>query len=186
MAISRGDCEAALIGGVNLILGPGMTSALTEQGIISKDGSCKTFSAEANGYARGEAVTAIYVKPLSDAIRDGNPIRAVIRATSHNVDGKTPGMSQPSTDAQEALMRRAYEVAGIRDFSQTAMVECHGTGTPTGDPIETKAVARVFGESGVYIVRIILEIISSFDFSNIMPRVHRSRILDTRRVHQGL
>ncbi|OTA56526.1 fatty acid synthase S-acetyltransferase [Hypoxylon sp. EC38] len=151
MAISRGDCEAALIGGVNLILGPSMTSALTEQGIISKDGSCKTFSAEANGYARGEAVTAIYVKPLSDAIRDGNPVRAVIRATSHNVDGKTPGMSQPSTDAQEALMRRAYKVAGITDFSQTAMVECHGTGTPTGDPIETKAVARVFGESGVYI-----------------------------------
>lgn len=151
MAISRGDCESALIGGVNLILGPSMTSALTEQGIISKDGSCKTFSAEANGYARGEAVTAIYIKPLSDAIRDGNPIRAVIRATSHNVDGKTPGMSQPSTDAQEALMRRAYKVAGITNFSQTAMVECHGTGTPTGDPIEVKAVARVFGDSGVYI-----------------------------------
>ncbi|KAI1761562.1 fatty acid synthase S-acetyltransferase [Hypoxylon sp. FL1150] len=151
MAISRGDCEAALIGGVNLILSPTMTAAMTEQGIISKDGSCKTFSADADGYARGEAVTAIYVKPLSDAIRDGNPVRAVIRATSHNVDGKTPGMSQPSTDAQEALMRRAYKVAGITDFSQTAMVECHGTGTPTGDPIEAKAVARVFGESGVYI-----------------------------------
>lgn len=151
MAISRGDCEAALIGGVNLILSPTMTTAMTEQGIVSKDGSCKTFSADANGYARGEAVTAIFVKPLSDAIRDGNPVRAVIRATSHNVDGKTPGMSQPSTDAQEALMRRAYKVAGITDYSQTAMVECHGTGTPTGDPIEVKAVARVFGESGVYI-----------------------------------
>ncbi|KAI0900051.1 fatty acid synthase S-acetyltransferase [Annulohypoxylon nitens] len=151
MAISRGDCEAALIGGVNLILGPNMTTALAEQGVISNDGSCKTFSAEANGYARGEAVTAIFIKPLSDALRDGNPVRAVIRATSHNVDGKTPGMSQPSTEAQEALMRRAYKVAGIRDFSQTAMVECHGTGTPTGDPIEAKAVARVFGQSGVYI-----------------------------------
>lgn len=151
MAISRGDCEAAVIGGVNLILGPSMTAGLTEQGILSKDGSCKTFSADANGYARGEACAAIYVKPLSDAIRDGNPVRAVIRATSHNFDGKTPGMSQPSTDAQEALMRRAYKVAGISDFSQTAMVECHGTGTPTGDPIETKAVARVFGEKGVYI-----------------------------------
>lgn len=157
MAISRGDCEAALIGGVNLILGPNMTTALAEQGVISKDGSCKTFSADANGYARGEAVTAIYIKPLSDALRDGNPVRAVIRATSHNVDGKTPGMSQPSTEAQEALMRRAYKVAGITDFSQTAMVECHGTGTPTGDPIEAKAVARVFGESGVYIVRIIFK-----------------------------
>ena len=150
-AISRGDCEAALVGGVNLILAPNMTTAMTEQGIMSKDGMCKTFSAEANGYARGEAITAIYVKPLADAIRDGNPVRAVIRATSHNADGKTPGLSQPSTDAQEALMRRAYQLAGITDYSQTAMVECHGTGTATGDPIEAKAVARVFGEKGVYI-----------------------------------
>ena len=150
-AIARGDCEGALVGGVNIILAPGMTAAMTEQGILSKDGACKSFSAEANGYARGEAVTAIYVKPLADAIRDGNPVRAVIRATSHNVDGKTPGISQPSTDAQEALMRRAYRLAGITDYSQTAMVECHGTGTPTGDPIEAKAVARVFGERGVYI-----------------------------------
>jgi acyl transferase domain-containing protein len=119
--------------------------------VLSKDGSCKTFSADADGFGRGEAVCGILVKPLKDAIRDGNPVRAVIRATAVNVDGKTPGISQPSTKAQEALMRRAYEVAGITDYGQTAMVECHGTGTPTGDPIETKAVANVFGESGVYI-----------------------------------
>ncbi|KAI4228292.1 MAG: hypothetical protein L6R36_001722 [Xanthoria steineri] len=151
MAISRGDCEAALVGGVNLIMAPGMTSAMTEQGVLSKDGSCKTFSADANGYARGEAITAIYVKPLSHAIRDGNPVRAVIRSTSTNVDGKTPGMSYPSTTAQEAVMRHAYKIAGISDYGLTAMVECHGTGTPVGDPIEANAVARVFGEAGVYI-----------------------------------
>ncbi|KJF61407.1 polyketide synthase [Coccidioides immitis RS] len=150
-AISRGDCESALVGGVNLILAPGMSVAMQEQGVLSSDGSCKTFSADANGYARGEAVTAIFIKPLADAIRDGNPVQAVVRATSHNVDGKTPTLSQPSTDVQEALMRRAYELGGITDFSETAMVECHGTGTPTGDPIETRAVARVFGEKGVYI-----------------------------------
>ncbi|KAJ4411015.1 Type I Iterative PKS [Gnomoniopsis sp. IMI 355080] len=108
-------------------------------------------SAEADGYARGEAIAAIYIKPISAAIRDGNPIRAVIRGTAHNVDGKTPGLSQPSAVAQEALIRRAYEVAGITDFGATAMVECHGTGTATGDPIEAKAVARVFGDEGVYI-----------------------------------
>ncbi|KAI4262739.1 MAG: hypothetical protein L6R42_002088 [Xanthoria sp. 1 TBL-2021] len=150
MAISRGDCEAALVGGVNLIIGPGMTTAMTEQGVLSKDGSCKTFSADANGYARGEAITAIYVKPLNHAIRDGNLVRAVIRGTSTNVDGKTPGMSYPSTTAQEAVMRRAYKIAGISDYGLTAMVECHGTGTPVGDPIEANAVARVFGEAGVY------------------------------------
>ncbi|KAJ5385785.1 polyketide synthase [Penicillium cosmopolitanum] len=150
-AISRGDCGSALVGGVNLILAPGMSMAMQEQGVLSSDGSCKTFSADANGYARGEAATAVYVKPLADAIRDGNPVRAVVRSTSHNVDGKTPTLSQPSTQAQEALMRRAYELGGITDFGETAMVECHGTGTPTGDPIETQAVARVFGEKGVYI-----------------------------------
>ncbi|KAJ9386802.1 hypothetical protein DTO063F5_3460 [Paecilomyces variotii] len=150
-AINRGDCGSALVGGVNLILAPGMSMAMQEQGVLSSDGSCKTFSADANGYARGEAVTAVYIKPLADAIRDGNPIRAVVRSTSHNVDGKTPTLSQPSTQAQEALIRRAYELGGISDFGETAMVECHGTGTPTGDPIEANAVARVFGEKGVYI-----------------------------------
>ena len=150
-AMGRGDCEAAVVGGVNLILSPGFSVAMTEQGILSPDGSCKSFSADANGYARAEGVTAVYIKPLAAAIRDGSPVRAVIRATSHNSDGKTSGLSYPSTDAQEALIRRAYQLAGITDYSQTAMVECHGTGTPIGDPIEAKAVARVFGDKGVYI-----------------------------------
>lgn len=130
---------------------PTMTMAMTAQGVLSKDGTCKTFSADANGYARGEAITAVYVKPLADAIKNGDPIRAVIRGSAQNFDGKTPGISVPSTEVQEILMRRAYSVAGISDFGATAMVECHGTGTATGDPIEANAVARVFGESGVYI-----------------------------------
>ena len=153
-SIGRGDCTSAIIGGVNLILAPGMTTNMAEQGVLAADGSCKTFSADANGYARGEAVNALYIKPLADAIRDGNPIRAVIRATASNSDGKSPqGGSAPNAEAQEALMRRAYELAGL-DFSKTGYVECHGTGTPVGDPIETDAVARVFGEDGVYIASI--------------------------------
>ncbi|KID94120.1 Beta-ketoacyl synthase, partial [Metarhizium majus ARSEF 297] len=150
-AIARGDCEAAIVGGLNMILAPSMTISETEQGVLSKDGSCKTFSADANGYARGEAVTAVFIKPLTEAIRDGNPVRAVIRAVTNNSDGKTPGISHPSTSSQETLMRRAYAMAGITDFGETAMVECHGTGTPIGDPIEANAVARVFGDRGVYI-----------------------------------
>ena len=153
MALSRGDCEAAIVSGVNLILTPTMMSTMTEQGVLSPDGSCKSFSADADGYARGEAATAIVVKPLADAIRDGNPIRAVIRATSFNANGNLgAGISVPSTDAQEMLIRHAYSTAGITDFEATAMVECHGTGTPVGDPLECNAVARVFGGgSGVYI-----------------------------------
>ncbi|KAL8728510.1 MAG: hypothetical protein Q9166_005332 [cf. Caloplaca sp. 2 TL-2023] len=130
---------------------PGATMSMTEQNVLSSDGSCKSFSAEANGYARGEAITAIFIKSLDNALRDGNPVHAVIRGTATNHDGKTPGMSFPSTDAQEALIKRAYQVAGIDDVSQTGYVECHGTGTPVGDPIETKAVARVFGGLGVHI-----------------------------------
>lgn len=154
MALSRGDCEAALVSGVNLILTPTMMSTMTEQGVLSPDGSCKSFSADANRYARGEAANAIVVKPLADAIRDGSPIRAVIRATSFNANGNLgAGISVPSVEAQETLMRHAYSIAGITDFGATAMVECHGTGTPVGDPLECNAVARVFGsgDSGVYI-----------------------------------
>ncbi|KAI0388598.1 putative polyketide synthase [Xylariaceae sp. FL0594] len=152
MAISSGLCEGALVGGTNLIMSPSLTSSLSSQDVLSKEGSCKTFSAEADGYARGEALSAIFIKSLDSALRDGNPIRAVIRATAVNHDGRTNGIYQPSSEAQEELIRRAYRIAGLSDFCETAMVECHGTGTPVGDQIETKAIARVFGDSGgVYI-----------------------------------
>ncbi|KAL8869580.1 MAG: hypothetical protein Q9174_004171, partial [Haloplaca sp. 1 TL-2023] len=150
-SIKRGDCESAIVGGANLIMTPGSTTSLSEQNVLSKDGSCNTFSTAANGYARGEAITAVFIKRLDDALRDGNPIRAVIRGTATNHGGKTPGMTVPSADAQEALIRRAYQEAAITGFSDTAFVECHGTGTPIGDPIEAKAVERVFGKQGVYI-----------------------------------
>lgn len=150
VAIDRGDCLSAIVGGTNLILRPSCTTLMSEQGVLSPDGSCKTFSTAANGYARGEAIVGVFVKPLEDAIRDGNSIRAVIRATATNHDGKTAGFSLPSSDAQEDMIRRAYEVAGLA-VSDTGYVECHGTGTSVGDPIETKAVARVFGEVGVTI-----------------------------------
>lgn len=150
VAIDRGDCVSAIVGGTNLILRPSCTTMMSEQGVLSPDGSCKTFSTAANGYARGEAIVGVFVKPLEDAIRDGNSIRAVIRATATNHDGKTAGFSLPSSDAQETMIRRAYEVAGLT-VSDTGYVECHGTGTSVGDPIETTAVARVFGEVGVTI-----------------------------------
>ncbi|KAG5978870.1 Type I Iterative PKS [Claviceps digitariae] len=150
-AIQNGLCDAAIVGGSNLIMAPGMSASMAEKGMLSPDGHCKTFSADANGYARGEAITAVYIKPLDAAVRDGNPVRAVIRNVVSNSDGKTQGISKPSMESQEALMRKAYRDAGISDFSQTAFVECHGTGTPVGDPIEANAVANVFGDAGVYI-----------------------------------
>jgi acyl transferase domain-containing protein len=127
--ILSGDCTSAIVGGVNLIIAPRVTVAMTEQGVLSPTGSCKTFDADADGYARGEGVSAIYIKKLADAVRDGDPIRAVIRSTCVAADGKTPGLTMPSPQSHEKLMRRGHQLAGIHDFSKTAMMECHGTGT---------------------------------------------------------
>ncbi|TVY41642.1 Highly reducing polyketide synthase [Lachnellula subtilissima] len=151
MAIGRGDCDSAIIGGTSIIMAPALMTAMSEQGVLSPDGSCKTFSAGANGYARGEAIVSFYVKSLDAAIRDGNPIRSVIAGTSVNFDGKTPTLSMPNPIAQEALIRRAYKVAGISDFGKTGFFECHGTGTTSGDVCETSAIGAIFGQDGVHI-----------------------------------
>ncbi|KAF4945826.1 hypothetical protein FGADI_11645 [Fusarium gaditjirri] len=150
--ILSGDCaDGAIVGGINLIITPRTTVALTEQGVLSEDGRCKTFDADADGYARGEGVSAIYIKKLSDAVRDRDPIRAVIRSTCAAADGKTAGFTMPNPESHEKLMRRGHRLAGISDFSKTAMVECHGTGTAVGDPREVSAVANVWGDHGIYI-----------------------------------
>ncbi|EFQ92956.1 hypothetical protein PTT_09821 [Pyrenophora teres f. teres 0-1] len=151
MAMARGDCTAAIVGGSNIILAPAVTAAASEQGVLSPDGSCNTFSANANGYARGEGVVAIYLKPLASALRDGNPVRAVVTGSATNHNGHTPTISRPSAHAQEALIRQAYRNAGIADIARTAFFECHGTGTRAGDPIETAAVSACFGPAGVHI-----------------------------------
>ncbi|KAI8160165.1 Highly reducing polyketide synthase [Colletotrichum sp. SAR 10_70] len=153
MSINSGQCNAAIVAGSNLIMAPGLFVSMSEQGVLSPNGSCRTFDAGADGYARGEAVNVVYVKRLSDAIRDGNPIRAVIRGTSSNADGKTPSLTIPSFESHEAMIRRAYAMATIddSDIPNTGFVECHGTGTAAGDPIETTAISKVFGTSGIYI-----------------------------------
>ena len=149
-ALHNADCSSAIVGGANMIMSPTMSISMAEQGVLSSDGSCKTFDASADGYSRGEAINAIYIKKLSDAIKDGDPIRAIIRSTSTNGDGKTHGISLPSAESHELLIRRAYEATNL-DVCETAFIECHGTGTAIGDPLETQAVARVFGDSDVYI-----------------------------------
>ncbi|KAL0930356.1 polyketide synthase [Colletotrichum truncatum] len=153
MSIRHGQCNSAIVAGSNLIMAPDVFVSMSEQGVLSPNGSCRTFDAAADGYARGEAVNVVYVKKLSDAIRDGNPIRAIIRGTSSNADGKTPSLTIPSFESHEAMIRRAYDIAAITssEIAETGFVECHGTGTAAGDPIETTAIAKVFGKSGVYI-----------------------------------
>jgi acyl transferase domain-containing protein len=121
-AISAGDAKSAIVAGTSIILAPNTTESFSSGGVLSPDGSCKTFDASANGYARAEAINAIYVKPLSAALRDGNPVRAIIRGTGTNSDGKSNGLLQPNGQAQEMLIRRVYGECGL-DPNETAYVE---------------------------------------------------------------
>ncbi|KAF1839327.1 phenolpthiocerol synthesis polyketide synthase ppsA [Decorospora gaudefroyi] len=150
-ALNRGDCSGALVGASNLLLSPEYFLALNNLGALSPDGSSRAFDAFANGYARADPVNAVYIKRLDDAVRDGNPVRAIIRSTAVNADGKTVDLTNSSTESQASLIRRAYEKAGICNPDATPMVECHGTGTATGDPLEVAAVVQIFGDQQTYI-----------------------------------
>ena len=181
-AILRSECSSAIVGGSNLILAPGMTTILNEQGVLAPDGSCKSFDASADGYVRAEAVNVIYIKPLADALRDGNPVRAVIRSTATNCDGKTPGMATPSSASHEAVIRTAYANAHINRFADTAFVECHGTGTAVGDPLETHAIGNVFGGESTYIGSIKPNIGHSEGASGISSLIKTALALENRTI----
>lgn len=123
-AIRAGDCKSAIVAGTSLIFTPTATGAMWPA--LSPDGRCKSFDAAADGYSRGEAITAILVKPLTDAIREGDSVRAVIRGTAVNFDGRTSNLTIPNVLAQEALMRQAYLEAGL-DPQDTPFVEVRVT-----------------------------------------------------------
>jgi acyl-CoA synthetase (AMP-forming)/AMP-acid ligase II/3-oxoacyl-(acyl-carrier-protein) synthase/acyl carrier protein len=143
--LRRGECDTALVGGANLILVPDLSDAFTRTGMLSRDGVCRAFDERANGYVRGEGVAMVLLKRLSDAIRDGDRIEAVIRGTAVNQDGRSNGLTAPNGPAQQAVIRAALQDARVaaRDIS---FVETHGTGTPLGDPIELNALMGVLEE----------------------------------------
>lgn len=116
---------------------------MTRLGFLGE--KCRTFDHKASGYSRGEGAASIILKPLDDAIRDNDVIRAVIRGTAVNQDGKTPGLTLPSAEMQERLIKTAYKNAGL-DFQDTGYFEAHGTGTPAGDPLETRAIGSMVGK----------------------------------------
>ncbi|KPM43172.1 Lovastatin diketide synthase LovF [Neonectria ditissima] len=141
-----GDAGAALVTAANLILEPGMYQMFRNLQMLSPDGTCKAFDHRANGFGRGEGVLAFVLKPVATALRDGDTIRAVVRAVASNQDGHTPALSQPNPVAQEDLIRSVYARASL-DRAKTRYVEAHGTGTAVGDPIEMKAIGNAFRES---------------------------------------
>ncbi|KAK8104667.1 lovastatin nonaketide synthase [Apiospora kogelbergensis] len=142
-ALRTRDCDASIACGTNLIMMVDQQMNTAKLGVLSPTSECHTFDESADGYGRAEAAGALYLKRLSDAVRDRDVIRGVIRTSAVNTNGKVEGMgiTFPNALGQERVLRQAYERAGL-DPNQTAYLECHGTGTPTGDPIEARAVAR--------------------------------------------
>ncbi|KAJ5798323.1 polyketide synthase [Penicillium pulvis] len=147
-ALRGRDCNAAVVGGVNLIMTVDQHMNTAKLGILSPTSTCHTFDASADGYGRAEGAGALYLKRLSDAIRDGDVIRGVIRSSAVNTNGKVPGMgiTHPSKRGQERVVRSAYEKARLNP-DRTAYFECHGTGTPVGDPIESHAVSMAMNDT---------------------------------------
>ncbi|MFG1643937.1 beta-ketoacyl synthase N-terminal-like domain-containing protein, partial [Amycolatopsis sp. NPDC049252] len=143
-SLRRGESETALVAGVNLLLSPGITANFHRAGVLAPDGHCKPFDAGADGIVRGEGCGVVVLKPLKAARAAGDRVLAVIRGSAVNSDGRSNGMMAPNPDAQAALLRDAYAVAGVNP-SSVDYVEAHGTGTLLGDPIEAGALGEVLG-----------------------------------------
>jgi len=137
--------DLALAGGVYVLPGPTMHVRTSQAGMLSADGRCYTFDNRANGFVHGEGVGVVLLKRLSDAVRDGDAIRGVIRGWGVNQDGKTNGITAPSMQAQVELEKDVYRRFGIHPET-ISLVEAHGTGTKLGDPIEVDALIASFGE----------------------------------------
>lgn len=146
-AICGGDCEQAIVAGSNLILDPTPYVSGSKLKLFSPDAQCRMWDSSANGYGRGEGVAVVILKPLENALRDGDHIECVIRGTGVNQDGLTPGITMPSAEAQKNLIKHVYAKAGYDPLVNTpSFFEAHGTGTPAGDPVEARAIYETFFE----------------------------------------
>ena len=143
-ALRTGEATLALAGGVNLVLAPDSTVAMSKFGGMAPDGRSKAFDARANGYVRSEGAGIVVLKPLSRALKDGDSIYCLIRGEGVNNDGFSNGLTAPNPQAQEQMLRIACARAGVAP-GDVDYVETHGTGTLLGDPIEAGALGRVLG-----------------------------------------
>ncbi|KNA93308.1 type I polyketide synthase [Gordonia sp. w5E2] len=143
-SLRSGESTLALAAGVNVMLSPAITRSFDTAEAMSQSGQCHSFDAAADGYVRGEGAGVVVLKGLSDAIRDGDNVIAVVRGSAVNQDGHSNGLMAPNPSAQMAVLRGAYAAAGLttRDVDY---VETHGTGTLLGDPIEARALGTVLG-----------------------------------------
>ncbi|MCW0216872.1 MAG: polyketide synthase dehydratase domain-containing protein, partial [Prosthecobacter sp.] len=144
-SLQRSECSLALAGGVNAILTPDLSINFSKAGMLAADGKCKTFDEKADGYVRGEGCGMVVLKRLSDALRDKDRVLAVIKASGMNQDGASSGLTVPNGEAQENLLKKVLAEAKLK-AADIEYVECHGTGTRLGDPIEVRAIGRIYGQ----------------------------------------
>ncbi|MGV0103596.1 hypothetical protein NSTCB13_02209 [Nostoc sp. DSM 114160] len=140
----NGECSLALAGGVNVIFKPEVSIAMSKAFLLSADGRCKSFDAAADGFVRAEGVGVVVLKPLSHALADGDPIYATIRSSAVNQNGRGSSFTAPEVLAQQAVMQKAYQRAGILP-QQVQYVETQGSSSPMGDEIEAKAIGAAIG-----------------------------------------
>ncbi|MCL2468484.1 MAG: type I polyketide synthase [Micrococcales bacterium] len=145
-SIWRGESVSAFAGGVNLMLAPSFTTAASTGGFLSPTSTSRAFDASANGYVRAEGAGFVFLKPLQQALADGDRVYATVRGTATSQDGRTNGITVPNPASQQRAMRRALAQAAVHP-GEVAYVEAHGTGTPVGDPIEASAIGAVYGHS---------------------------------------
>ncbi|MEV5508728.1 type I polyketide synthase [Streptomyces orinoci] len=141
--LRAGRSPLALAGGVNVILGPGGYIGFSKAAMLSPTGRCRPFAADADGFVRAEGAGVLVLKPLRDALADGDRVHAVVAGSAVNSDGRTIGLSFPGREGQAALLESVYGACGIAP-RDVAYVEAHGTGTPVGDPVECEALAEAF------------------------------------------
>lgn len=143
-SLRAGECDSAIVGGVNAITTPQTTLMLSRARMLAPDGRCKTFDARADGFVRGEGCGVLVLKRLSDAQAAGDRVLAVIRGSAVNQDGRSSGLTAPNGPAQESVIRAALATAGVT-AREVGYVEAHGTGTSLGDPIELQALGATYG-----------------------------------------
>ncbi|KAK4461021.1 polyketide synthase [Cladorrhinum samala] len=145
LSLRAGETAQCFVGGANLVLDPQRLSYQSRLKMLSNEGRSFPFDSRATGYGRGEGFTGVVLKPLSSALKDGDQIRAVIRNSVLNQNGRTAGITAPNESAQREAILRAYRQAKLPLYAD--YVEAHGTGTKAGDPVEAGAIASVLGRN---------------------------------------
>ncbi|MFK7770068.1 MAG: SDR family NAD(P)-dependent oxidoreductase [Mariniblastus sp.] len=142
----RGACEMAVVGGTNVMMRPEYPIGMSKGHFLARDGESKSFDTRGDGYGRGEGAGVLLLKPLQKALSDGDTILSLVTGSGTNQDGRTPGISMPNGESQQALIEEVCQQYGVEPLT-VDYVECHGTGTGIGDPTEAQAIGATYGKN---------------------------------------